>query len=191
MIKNDNWIQELGDRMITPFNHELITKQNGHGVLSYGTSSFGYDIRLCPMNFWLFKENQMFSINPKNPDPQNLRKGNLIRGADGDYYEIPAHGLALGASVERFEIPKDVIGVILGKSTYARVGIQVIATPLEPGWQGYVTLEFVNNNPSPVRVYVLEGCCQVLFFESVTPCSTSYGDRKYQNQPQIPVLGKV
>jgi len=149
-------------------------------VISYGCSSFGYDIRVAD-EFKVFTAVDCLVVDPKNMDERCFvtRKSDTIL--------IPPNSFALARSVERFKIPEDVMCVVVGKSTYARCGIIVNVTPLEPCWEGYVTLEISNTTPLPAKVYSGEGLCQVLFFKSDTPCITPYGDDgRYQGQgPEV------
>lgn len=155
-------------------------------VVSYGTSSYGYDIRCAP-SFKVFTNINSTVVDPKNFDDKNYVD------VHGDYCIIPPNSFALARTVEYFRIPRNVLAICLGKSTYARCGIIVNVTPLEPEWEGYLTLEFSNTTPLPAKVYAGEGCAQLLFFESDEDCETSYKDRggKYQNQVDQPVPPKV
>ena len=149
--------------MIEPFSPELVREANGQKIVSYGTSSYGYDIR-CAREFKVFTKSFV--------------------DFEGDVCIIPPNSFALARTMEYFRIPRSVLTVCLGKSTYARCGIIVNVTPFEPEWEGYVTLEFSNTTPLPAKIYAGEGCAQVLFFESDEVCETSYKDRggKYQGQ---------
>lgn len=154
-------------------------------VISYGLSSYGYDLRL-DRKFKVFTNVNTGIIDPKEFDDKSFVD------QEGDYVIIPPNSFILGSSMEKINMPDDVTGVVLGKSTYARTGINCIATPLEAGWSGYVTLEFANSTPLPVKMYAGEGCCQVLFFRG-NSCMTTYADRmgKYQDQGPGPVVSKV
>jgi dCTP deaminase len=157
--------------------------------VSYGVSSYGYDLRVAD-EFRIFVPRGMNGavIDPKNFDPllflEERGKGVCI---------IPPNSFALAASVERFQMPRNVLGIVLGKSTYARCGINVNCTPMEPGWCGHLTVEIANTTPIPAKVYAGEGIAQVLFFESPDECEVSYADRngKYQDQPAQPVAAKT
>lgn len=196
-IKSDKWIRRMcQDRgMIEPFEPALVRereKRNAFGVLdgsgvekvvSYGLSSYGYDIR-CADEFKVFcreMPNGPHVIDPKNFDP------GLAYTVKGDHCIIPPNGFALARTVEYFRIPRDVLTICLGKSTYARCGIIVNVTPFEPEWEGYVTLEFSNTTPLPAKIYAGEGCAQVLFFGGEEVCETSYKDRggKYMGQTGV------
>jgi len=166
--------------MIEPFVEDQVRSINGRPVISYGTSSFGYDIRVSDQ-FRIFTNVYGSVIDPKNFDPKGLVE------VKSDVCVIPPNSFALALSVEWFRIPNNVLTICVGKSTYARCGIIVNVTPFEPGWEGRAVLEISNTTPLPAKVYAGEGLAQVLFFESETPCKTSYADRKgkYQNQNDI------
>ncbi len=163
--------------MIEPFEPGQIRHVDGRKVISYGTSSYGYDIRCAP-EFKLFT-----NINSTIVDPKNFDEKSFVDIA-ADHCIIPPNSFALARTVEYFRIPRTVLTICLGKSTYARCGIIVNVTPFEPEWEGYVTLEFSNTTPLPAKIYANEGVAQVLFFESDEACETSYKDRggKYQGQ---------
>jgi dCTP deaminase len=181
-IKSDKWIRKMAEQhgMIEPFEPNQV-KMNAEGqrMVSYGTSSYGYDIR-CSKEFKLFTNLNSTIVDPKNFDPNSFVE------VDADYCIIPPNSFALARTVEYFRIPRNVLTICLGKSTYARCGIIVNVTPFEPEWEGYVTLEFSNTTPLPAKIYANEGCAQVLFFEADADdvCETSYKDRggKYQGQ---------
>jgi len=163
--------------MIDPFEPGQVKEQNGQRIVSYGTSSYGYDIR-CSDEFKLFT-----NINSTIVDPKNFDANSFVE-LKNDYCIIPPNSFALARTVEHFRIPRNVLTICLGKSTYARCGIIVNVTPLEPEWEGYVTLEFSNTTPLPAKIYANEGVAQVIFFESDEVCEISYKDRggKYQGQ---------
>jgi dCTP deaminase len=166
--------------MIEPFEPRQV-KANGSGaVVSYGTSSYGYDIR-CSNEFKIFT-----NINSAVVDPKNFAANSFV-DFRGDVCIIPPNSFALARTVEYFRIPRNVLTLCLGKSTYARCGIIVNVTPLEPEWEGHVTLEFSNTTPLPARIYANEGVAQVIFLESDEVCETSYKDRggKYQGQQGV------
>jgi dCTP deaminase len=167
-------------RMIEPFEPNQVREINGTRVISYGTSSYGYDIR-CSDEFKLFTNINSSIVDPKNFDPQSFVD---IKGPS---VVIPPNSFALARTVEYFRIPRNVLTICLGKSTYARCGIIVNVTPFEPEWEGYVTLEFSNTTPLPAKIYANEGVAQVIFFESDDECETSYKDRggKYQGQQGV------
>jgi dCTP deaminase len=170
----------LERQMIEPFEHDQVREIDGRRVISYGTSSYGYDIR-CADEFKIFT-----NINSAIVDPKNFDDNSFV-DLKADVCIIPPNSFALARTVEYFRIPRNVLVVCLGKSTYARCGIIVNVTPLEPEWEGHVTLEFSNTTPLPARVYANEGVAQVLFFESDEICATSYRDRngKYQGQTGV------
>lgn len=165
-------------KMIAPFSSEQVrTNAEGGKVISYGLSSYGYDMR-CSDTFFVFTNLNSTLVDPKNFDEKSFMR------MQGDSCIIPPNSFALTRTVEYFRIPRSVITVCLGKSTYARCGIIVNVTPFEPEWEGYVTLELSNTTPLPAKIYANEGIAQVLFFEADEPCETSYSDRngKYQKQ---------
>ncbi len=166
--------------MIEPFVDEQVRYHEGTKVISYGLSSYGYDLRVAG-EFKIFT-----NINNSIVDPKNFRDDAFVH-VEGDYCIIPPNSFALARSVECFCIPRDVLTICLGKSTYARCGLIVNVTPLEPGWKGYVTLEISNTTPLPAKVYANEGLAQVIFLQSSEMCETSYADRsgKYMNQTNI------
>jgi dCTP deaminase len=177
-VKSDRWIRRMAleSRMIDPF----VEKQMRTGVISYGLSSYGYDIRIAD-EFKIFTNINSSIVDPKNFDPKSFVDFR------GDVCIIPPNSFALARTVEYFRIPRNVITVCLGKSTYARCGIIVNVTPFEPEWEGIVTLEVSNTTPLPAKIYAGEGIAQVLFFESDEPCETSYADKrgKYQAQKDL------
>lgn len=178
-IKSDHWIRRMAQEqaMIEPFEAGQVREVNQQKVISFGTSSYGYDVR-CADEFKIFT-----NINSTIVDPKNFDDKNFIE-FKGDRCIIPPNSFALARTVERFKIPRDVLVVCLGKSTYARCGIIVNVTPLEPEWEGYVTLEFSNTTTLPAVIYANEGVAQMLFFGGDQVCDVSYKDRngKYQNQ---------
>ncbi len=182
-IKADRWIKQMALQhgMIEPFEE----KQMRHGVISYGLSSYGYDIRVAD-EFKIFTNVNTAVVDPKNFDSRSFVD---VRG---DVCIIPPNSFALAKTIEYFRIPRDVLTICVGKSTYARCGLIVNVTPFEPEWEGFVTLEISNTTPLPAKIYANEGIAQVLFFQSDQPCETSYADKhgKYQNQPGL-VLPKL
>lgn len=178
-IKSDRWIRRMAEEhgMIEPFEPGQVRYVDNKKVISYGTSSYGYDIR-CADEFKVFTNINSTIVDPKDFDPASFVD------VKSDVCIIPPNSFALARTVEYFRIPRNVLTVCLGKSTYARCGIIVNVTPFEPEWEGYVTLEFSNTTPLPAKIYAEEGCAQVLFFESDEPCEVSYADRggKYQKQ---------
>jgi len=178
-IKSDHWIRRMSaaQAMIEPFEPGQVREAGGARIVSYGTSSYGYDVR-CAREFKIFTNINSTIVDPKNFDPQSFVD------VTSDVCIIPPNSFALARTVEYFRIPRNVLVVCLGKSTYARCGIIVNVTPLEPEWEGHVTLEFSNTTTLPAKIYANEGVAQMLFFESDEVCSTSYRDRggKYQGQ---------
>ena len=181
-IKSDKWIRRMAAEhgMIEPFEPGQVRQANGQRIVSYGTSSYGYDIR-CSTEFKIFT-----SINSTIVDPKSFDEKSFV-DFRGDVCIIPPNSFALARTVERFRVPRNVLVLCLGKSTYARCGIIVNVTPLEPEWEGHVTLEFSNTTPLPAKIYANEGVAQVVFFESDEVCETSYKDRggKYQGQEGV------
>jgi dCTP deaminase len=181
-IKSDKWIRKMAQEhaMIEPYEAGQVREANGQRIVSYGTSSYGYDIR-CSNEFKLFT-----NINSTIVDPKNFDSNSFV-DIKNDFCIIPPNSFALARTVEYFRIPRNVLTICLGKSTYARCGIIVNVTPFEPEWEGYVTLEFSNTTPLPAKIYANEGVAQVLFFESDEVCETSYKDRggKYQGQKGV------
>lgn len=178
-IKADKWIRRMAEehKMIEPFEPGQVRKNDTHKIVSYGTSSYGYDVR-CANEFKIFT-----NINSAIVDPKAFSDDSFV-DFTGDVCIIPPNSFALARTVEYFRIPRDVLTICLGKSTYARCGIIVNVTPLEPEWEGHVTLEFSNTTNLPAKIYANEGVAQMLFFESDEVCETSYKDRggKYQGQ---------
>jgi dCTP deaminase len=166
--------------MITPFEPGQVRDTGNGRMISYGTSSYGYDVR-CSNEFKIFT-----NINSAIVDPKNFDESSFV-DVNSDICIIPPNSFALARTVETFKIPRNVLTICLGKSTYARCGIIVNVTPLEPEWEGQVTLEFSNTTPLPAKIYANEGVAQMLFFESDEVCETSYADRngKYQGQQGV------
>lgn len=166
----------LKEKMIEPF----VDKQVRDGVISYGLSSYGYDIRVAD-EFKIFTNVYSAVVDPKTFDPRSMVD------YKGDVCVIPPNSFALAKTVEYFHIPRKVLTICVGKSTYARCGIIVNVTPFEPEWEGYVTLEISNTTPLPARIYANEGIAQVLFFESDKACEISYADKKGKYQKQLDI----
>lgn len=194
MILNDAWIQEhAAAGMITPFEPKLIRKVENRKLLSYGCSSYGYDLRLSSKEFFVFRHIPGTIVDPKAFNPANLAPAPLYHDPiQGHYFVLPAHSYGLGVTLERLAIPEDVTAVFLGKSTYARCGIILNTTPGEAAWYGHLTLELSNSAGSDCRIYANEGISQALFFQG-EPCLTSYEDRagKYQDQIHGVVTARV
>ncbi|HBY08783.1 MAG TPA: dCTP deaminase [Chloroflexi bacterium] len=182
-LKPDHWIRKMAteQRMIEPFEPGQVR----NGQISYGVSSYGYDIRVAN-EYMIFTNVYSAVVDPKNFDPRSMVE------YTGEVCVIPPNSFALARTVEYFRIPKNVLTVCLGKSTYARCGIIVNVTPFEPEWEGFVTLEISNTTPLPAKIYSNEGIAQVLFFEGDEPCEVTYADKKgkYQKQQSI-VLPKL
>jgi len=181
-IKSDRWIREMAEQhgMIEPFEAGQMC-DNGNGrMISYGTSSYGYDVR-CADEFKIFT-----NINSVIVDPKDFDENSFV-DLKADECVIPPNSFALASTVEYFRIPRSVLTVCLGKSTYARCGIIINVTPLEPEWEGHVTIEITNSTPLPAKIYANEGIAQMVFFESDEICVTSYKDRggKYQGQKGV------
>lgn len=186
-IKSDLWLRKMAEEreMIKPFLPELLREVNGNKIISAGSSSYGYDMRLADDGFRIFSSIYASEIDPKKFDELSLIEPELHTSEDGSkYYLLPPHHYGLGVTVETFKMPRNVTGIALGKSTYARAGLLVNTTPLEAGWTGRLVVEIANLANLPLRVYVNEGIGQILFFESDEDCATSYEDRggKYQGQ---------
>jgi dCTP deaminase len=176
-IKSDRWIRSMVKecRMIDPF----ADAQNRGGVISYGVSSYGYDMRVA-REFRIFTNVHSPVVDPKSFDPSSFVE------VEGDHCIIPPNSFALARSVEYFRIPRDVLTICVGKSTYARCGIITNVTPFEPEWEGYVTLEISNTTPLPAKIYANEGIAQVLFFQADKDdvCEVSYADKRGKYQAQ-------
>jgi dCTP deaminase len=187
-VLSDIEIKQLANNsgMIVPFVDSLIKNEAGIKILSYGLSSYGYDVRVDNKFFLFNKKNQELVIDPKNIDTE------VFEEITCDVLTIPPNGFVLAKTVEYLKIPKDVISICVGKSTYARCGVIINVTPIEPEWEGYVTLEISNTTPLPVKIYANEGICQFLFLKASSVCEQSYLDRsgKYLYQKDI-TLPKV
>ena len=181
-IKSDKWIERMAKEheMIVPFSGHQIREQNAERIISYGVSSYGYDVR-CSTEFKIFT-----NINSAIVDPKNFDASSFV-DVQSNVCIIPPNSFALARTVEYFKIPRNVLTICLGKSTYARCGIIVNVTPLEPEWEGHVTLEFSNTTPLPAKIYANEGVAQMIFLETDEVCAVSYRDRKGKYQGQIGV----
>ncbi len=180
-IMPDHWIREQAlAGMIEPFAEKQNREKDGQKIISYGLSSYGYDAR-CSDEFMIFTNIDSAVVDPKDFSNQSFVERQT------PICVIPPNSFALTRTVEYFRIPKDVLVICLGKSTYARCGLIVNVTPLEPGWEGHVTLEISNTTPLPAKVYANEGLCQFLFFKGSSPCEVSYADRagKYMGQTGV------
>jgi dCTP deaminase len=178
-LQPDHWIRKMAleNGMIDPFADSQVHE----GVISYGVSSYGYDIRVAD-EFKIFTNVHSTIVDPKHFDPQSMVD------YQGDVCVIPPNSFALGRTIEYFRIPRNVLTICLGKSTYARCGIIVNVTPFEPEWEGYVTLEISNTTPLPAKIYANEGIAQVLFFIADEPCDISYADKKGKYQAQRTIV---
>lgn len=197
MLKNDIWIAEMANKgMIEPFESQLVRSIQFASriipVLSFGCSSYGYDIRLSPKEFRIFRHIPGTIVNPKRFNTDNLEVAELQSDEDGEFFILPGRSYGLGVALERLEVPDNITVICLGKSTLARCGIIVNVTPAEAGWRGHLTLEFSNSSPADARIYAGEGICQLLFLEG-EPCQTTYAKRagKYQEQPEKVVLPRI
>lgn len=212
MIKNDKWIKEQASKgMIVPFVDKLVREEVRQQqtpfpfyptlsypvakpvkVISYGVGSYGYDIRLSPLEFKVFRHVPGTVVDPKNFNPNNLVDAELHEDATGTYFILPAHTYGLGVAKELLHIPDNITVICIGKSTYARIGVIANLTPGEAGWRGHLTLEFSNSSSADCKIYANEGVVQLLFFEG-EKCDVSYEDRagKYQDQPEKITSAKV
>jgi dCTP deaminase len=198
MILNDRLIkQKAAEGMIEPFVEGLCSRIDTAGfgsakALSFGTSGYGYDLRLSPVEFFVFNHVPGEIVNPKKFNKDFLKKAELKSSEYGSYFVLPAHSYGLGVAIEKLRVPSNVIVICLGKSTYARLGIILNTTPAEPGWEGHLTLEFSNSSDSDCMIFANEGVCQAIFFEG-EQCEVSYADRKgkYQGQKEEVTLGRV
>lgn len=179
-LKSDAWIRQMSleHKMIDPF----CEKQIGKNVISYGLSSYGYDIRVSD-KFMIFSNVDSMVVDPKNFDENNV----ITKTAKDGFCIVPPNSFALAHTIEYFKMPRDVLAICLGKSTYARCGIIVNVTPFEPEFEGHITIEISNTTPLPAKIYANEGIAQVLFFQGDEPCEVSYKDKngKYQGQRDI------
>jgi len=196
-LQPDTWIRARADEgMIYPFEPELVRLRDPYDgavpVLSYGCSSYGYDLRLSPREFLVFRHVPGTVVDPKDFNPRNLESVALQQDEHGQYFVLPGHSYGLGVALECLRIPDNITCLFIGKSTYARCGVIANLTPGEAGWQGHLTLEFSNASAADCRIYANEGVVQALFIEGA-PCSVSYEARsgKYQNQPETVVSARI
>ncbi|WP_072619465.1 dCTP deaminase [Spirulina major] len=193
MIQNDIWIkQKAAEGLIQPFEATLIRKVDQLPVISYGLSSYGYDIRLSPNEFRVFRHIPGTVVDPKYFNPHNLEPVELHHDKNGNFFILPAHSYGLGVALEKINVPDYISVLCIGKSTYARCGIIANLTPAEAGWRGHLTLEFSNSSSADCRIYANEGVVQLLFLEG-EECETSYNKRqgKYQDQPEQVIVSRV
>lgn len=185
MILNDIQINQLARKgMIRPFNDTLIRHDGDIPILSYGLSSFGYDLRLSPKEFKIFRHVPGKVVDPKNFSPASLEEAELHHDKQGNYFILPGRSYGLGVAIEKLNLPRNISALCVGKSTYARCGIIANVTPAEAGWKGHLTLEFSNSSAADCRIYAGEGIVQMIFLQGDT-CAVSYSERagKYQKQP--------
>ena len=186
-IKSDKWIRRMAEEtgMIEPFEPGQVKHVDGQRIVSYGTSSSGYDVR-SSREFKILTNSNSTIVDPKNSD-----RGSFV-DAEEERCGIPPNSFALCETVEYFEIPRDILAICVGKSTYARCGIIVNVTPLEPEWKGKITIEISNTTPLPAKIYANEGIAQIIFLRGEEVCELSYADKKgkYQDQPGL-TLPKV
>ena len=200
MLKSDRWIRaQAAAGMIEPFEPSLVRQIDPiapglppRRVLSYGCSSYGYDLRLSPAQFLLFRHVPGTVMDPKAFREDNLEPAILHHTPTGSYFILPGHSYGLGVALERLHIPDNITCIFLGKSTYARLGVIANTTPGEAGWRGHLTLEFSNSSSADCKIYVNEGIVQALFLEG-EPCEVTYEDRagKYQNQEHRVITARV
>lgn len=200
MIKNDTWITKMAQKgMIAPFEPSLVRRIQPTAatnavrpVISYGLSSYGYDIRLSAAEFRIFRHIPGRVVDPKNFNSENLEPTALHEDENGQFFILPAHSYGLGVALERIAVPDNITIICIGKSTYARCGIIANLTPAEAAWRGHLTLEFSNSSSADCRIYANEGVVQLLFLEG-EPCAISYDARKgkYQDQPEQVTLARV
>jgi dCTP deaminase len=193
MLKNDIWIRvRAAGGMIQPFEPNLIREAPTGKVLSYGCSSYGYDLRLSPREFLVFRHVPGTVMDPKDFNPANLESVELHTDERGSYFILPGHSYGLGVALEHLDIPPNITCLFIGKSTYARMGVIANTTPGEAGWRGHLTLEFSNSSSADCRIYAGEGIVQALFLEG-DPCAVSYETRsgKYQDQPESVITARI
>lgn len=193
MLKNDRWIHlAASNGLITPFEPNQVRQIEDKKVISYGCSSSGYDIRLSPKDFRIFRHIPGSIVDPKAFDERHLEAAVLHSDESGKYFVMPGNTYGLGVALERIKVPRNISVLCIGKSTYCRCGLIANLTPAEPGWEGHLTLEFSNSSNADIKVYANEGVVQLLFFE-LEPCMVSYLDRngKYQGQDATVTTARV
>lgn len=193
MLKNDRWIHLAADNgLIEPFEPNQVRAIDQQKVISYGCSSSGYDIRLSPKDFRIFRHIPGSIVDPKAFDERHLEQAVLHSDESGQYFVIPGNTYGLGVALERIKIPRNITVLCIGKSTYCRVGLIANLSPAEPGWEGHLTLEFSNSSNADIKLYANEGVVQLMFME-VDPVMVSYQDRmgKYQQQTEEVTLARV
>jgi dCTP deaminase len=194
MILNDRQIREMAEKhgMIDPFHQGLVSSTDAGPVISFGLSSFGYDIRLSPEDFRIFRHLPGQVVDPKNFNPNHVEKAELMEDQNGEYFILPGNSYGLGVAIEKLNVPENTSVLAIGKSTYARSGLIAALTPAEPGWRGHLTLEFSNSSPADCRIYANEGVVQLLFLRGES-AGTCYNARngKYQDQKLEVTLPRV
>ena len=194
MILNDRQIREMAEEhgMIDPFHQGLVSSTDAGPVISFGPSSFGYDIRLSPEDFRIFRHLPGQVVDPKNVNPNHVEKAELMEDQNGEYFILPGNSYGLGVAIEKLNVPENTSVLAIGKSTYARSGLIANLTPAEPGWRGHLTLEFSNSSPADCRIYANEGVVQLLFLRGES-AGTCYNARngKYQDQKLEVTLPRV
>jgi dCTP deaminase len=181
----DSLVRSVEDERTWTDGNRTVSVQAPRRVISFGASSYGYDLRLSPKEFLVFRHVPGTVVNPKRFSSENLEPVTLHSDGDGDFFVLPGHSYGLGVAMEHLDLPADITALFIGKSTYARCGVIANLTPGEAGWHGHLTLEFSNSSGADVRIYANEGVVQALFFRG-NPCRVSYASRagKYQGQPE-------
>jgi dCTP deaminase len=192
MILNDRQIIERvkTQNMIEPFEANKMRLVNDIPAMSFGLGHFGYDLRLSPNDFRIFRHIPGTVIDPKNFNPNNLESVSLKQDSTGSYFLVPGHSYGLGVAIEKLSLPDDITTICMGKSSYARAGLIANITPGEAGWKGNLTLEFSNSSPCDCKIYANEGVVQLLFLKG-DPCTTNYGEGKYQGQTEEVTLARI
>jgi dCTP deaminase len=192
MILNDRQIIERvkTQNMIEPFEANKMRLVNDIPSMSFGLGHFGYDLRLSPNDFRIFRHIPGTVIDPKNFNPKNLESVSLKQDSTGSYFLVPGHSYGLGVAIEKLNLPDDITTICMGKSSYARAGLIANITPGEAGWNGNLTLEFSNSSPCDCKIYANEGVVQLLFLKGDS-CTTNYGEGKYQGQTEEVTLARI
>lgn len=192
MILNDRQIIERvkTQNMIEPFEYNKVRLVDGIPAMSFGLGHFGYDLRLSPNDFRIFRHIPGTVIDPKNFNPKNLESVSLKEDSTGSHFLVPGHSYGLGVAIEKLNLPDDITTICMGKSSYARAGLIANITPGEAGWKGNLTLEFSNSSPCDCKIYANEGVVQLLFLKGDT-CTNNYGEGKYQGQTEEVTLARI
>jgi dCTP deaminase len=192
MILNDRQIIERvkTQNMIEPFEANKMRMVNDIPAMSFGLGHFGYDLRLSPNDFRIFRHIPGTVIDPKNFNPKNIESVSLKQDSTGSYFLVPGHSYGLGVAIEKLNLPDDITTICMGKSSYARAGLIANITPGEAGWKGNLTLEFSNSSPCDCKIYANEGVVQLLFLKG-DACSNNYGEGKYQGQTEEVTLARI